>query len=311
SVQSDLNAGCREIWLTSQDNAAYGMDEGKRKLPELLKSILELKGNCQEPPVKDRWHDNAPLRVVLEHAQNSTSDSNHSLQTSGILTFKVRLGMMNPDNVLPILNELVKIYRHEKMYKFLHIPLQSGSNRILKLMNRSYTTADFMRIISRFKQEIPDITISTDIIAAYPSETNDDFQETLDALKAIKPDVLNISKFWLRKGTAAAEMPKPEQIDAKTAKQRASGLMKLHLRIALENKKMLVGKKIRCLVNDKGFKIHGRQTWLARGDNYELVAIISDNLSSNIKGKSLLGKFIDVRINEAKPHYLVGEKFQQ
>jgi len=97
SIKKDLQQGCKEIWLTSQDNANYGLEKGKRELPELLNKILKLKGN-----------------------------------------FKIRLGMMDPNNVLPILEELIELYKHEKMFKFLHLPLQSGSNKILKEMNRQY-----------------------------------------------------------------------------------------------------------------------------------------------------------------------------
>lgn len=110
-VESDLSSGAKEIWITSQDNAAYGLDKGKPELPELLNKILSLN-----------------------------------------YKFKLRLGMMNPNNVLLILEELIEIYRNPKIFKFLHIPVQSGSNKILKLMNRKYKIQDFEKILEKFKK---------------------------------------------------------------------------------------------------------------------------------------------------------------
>src|SRR3989344_3124385 len=131
SIESDLTSGAKEIWLTSQDCANYGMDKKNKgqKLPELLNKILNLKHH-----------------------------------------FKLRLGMMDPNNVLPILEELIKVYKNPKIYKFLHIPIQSASNKILKDMNRLYKIEEVENIINKFRKEIPDITISTDIIVGYPTE---------------------------------------------------------------------------------------------------------------------------------------------
>jgi len=181
NIQNDLKAGCREIWLTSQDNASYGLPE-KRKLLELMKKILALKGK-----------------------------------------FIIRLGMMNPENVLPILQELIEIYKNKKMKKFLHLPLQSGSNRILRLMNRKYSVEDFLFIVKKFKEEIPDLFLSTDIIVGFPGEEEKDFQASLNIIKEIKPQQLNISKFWTRKGTEAEKM---KQIDKSIIKERVKKINK-------------------------------------------------------------------------------------
>lgn len=191
NIKQDLRNGCKEIWLTSQDNASYGLDFGKRKLPELLSKILNLEGN-----------------------------------------FLVRLGMMNPNNVLPMLDELIKIYKNEKMKKFLHLPLQSGSNKILSLMNRNYKAEDFLKITNAFRKEIPDIKIMTDAIVAFPDETENDFQETINMIKKIEPEQLNISRFYTRRGTLAEKM---KQIDDKTSKKRASIIADLFSEMKNEN----------------------------------------------------------------------------
>jgi len=120
--------------------------------------------------------------------------------------FKIRVGMMNPEHVLKYLDELIEIYKDEKIIKFIHIPIQSGSDKVLKEMNRNYKVKNFKKIVNKFRKEIPKINISTDIIIGYPTETEEDFQKTLKLIGEIKPEVLNISKFSSRKGTKASKL---------------------------------------------------------------------------------------------------------
>lgn len=251
SVQSDLNAGCKEIWITSQDNANYGNEDGKYVLPELLNEILELKGN-----------------------------------------FFVRVGMMNPNNVLQILPELIEIYKHPKMFKFLHIPIQSASNKILRAMKRKYTREQILKIISEFRKEIPDITISTDIIVGFPGETEDDFKETYEFIREIKPEILNSSKFWAHKGTPAEKL---KQIDKKIVIKRVSELMKLHLDISNQIQVRYKDWEGKVLVDQIGFG----KTYLARNENYKLFAVQSN--------EKILGKLVNVKVKKLMPHYLICE----
>jgi len=180
NIKNDLKS-CKEIWLTSQDNAAYGKDINS-SLPELLDKILALKGK-----------------------------------------FLIRVGMMNPENILPILNELVECYKNKKMKKFLHLPLQSGSNSILKKMNRKYTKEQFFSIVEKFRKEIPGLIFWTDIIAGFPEENESDFQDTIDAVKKLKPDFINISRYWQMKGTDAALR---SQVPREIIKERVKKLNK-------------------------------------------------------------------------------------
>ena len=249
NIKSDLSKGCKEIWITSQDNAAYGLDEDKKALPELLKKIIQLKG-----------------------------------------FFKLRIGMMNPNNLLPILNEIIEIYKDKKTYNFLHLPVQSGSNKILKAMNRKYTGKDFIKIIEEFKKQIPDITISTDIITGYLGETEKDWQETLELIKQTSPDILNITKFWPRKFT-----PLGSKKQGKQASKRAKQLMQLHLKLAEEKNKQFIGKIMIVLVYDKGWQ----GTFLSRDKNYRQVIVKTK--------EKLRNKFVKVKITEIKPHYLIAE----
>lgn len=175
-VKKAIKEGCKKINLTAQDTGCWGKDIGK-KLPELLKEILNIKGN-----------------------------------------FEVRLGMSNPNYILEYLNDMIKIYKNPKMKKFLHIPLQSGSNKILEDMERRYKVEDFEKIVERFRKEIPNMNIATDIIIGFPTETTEDFEKTLKVIKKIKPEVLNISKFGARPNTAAENM---KQLPSQEIKRRS------------------------------------------------------------------------------------------
>jgi len=252
NIKQDLKKGCGEIWLTSQDNAAYGCDRKKYELPELLKKIFALRGK-----------------------------------------FYVRIGMMNPSSLLPILNEIIELYKDKKMFKFLHIPVQSGSDKILKAMNRDYKIRDFLIIVEKFRKNFPEMTLSTDIICGFPGETEKDFLKSLDLIKKIKPEILNISKFWPMPKTRAEAMMKRIGIDDEKNKMRAIKLMKMHKEICLEKNRKLLNRNFKVLADKKGFG----DTFLARDINYRLFAIKS-------KDKNILGKSVDVSVNKIMPHYV-------
>lgn len=135
--------------------------------------------------------------------------------------FKIRVGMMNPMHINKFLDELIAAYKNEKIMKFLHMPVQSGSDKILRTMKRGYAVANFVAIVERFREEIPDLFLSTDVIIGFPGEAEEDFQATVTLLKKTKPDKVNISKFGARRGTEAAKM---KQIDVKIIKERSKNL---------------------------------------------------------------------------------------
>jgi MiaB-like tRNA modifying enzyme len=246
-----LADGCKELWITSMDNAAYGIDSGKQMLPELLNSIMQLNGN-----------------------------------------FKVRLGMMNPRNLLSILDEIVEVYRNEKMYKFLHVPVQSGNNEILKSMSRKYLVEEFLKIIDVFEWHFPEITISTDIICGFPGETQEQFEDSIDLVKEIMPDVLNISRYVPRQQTRACYMK--NQVHGNVSKERSRLLTDIHNKVSrLKNEKWL-GWKGNVFVAEK------KEDWVGRNFAYKPVVIKSDD--------DLFGKVVGVRITKVQPNYLIAEQ---
>jgi MiaB-like tRNA modifying enzyme len=198
--------------------------------------------------------------------------------------FRIRLGMLNPNHALEHLNELIEIFKSPKMFKFLHIPVQSGNNDILKSMKRKYTAEEFKEVVKRFKASIPNITIATDIIAGFPGETEKQFQDSLDMIKEISPDVLNISKFWPRPGTKAAKME--DQVPGPEIKRRSAFLTQIYHNIArMRNERWLdwVGE---VLIDEYGTE----GTFVGRNFAYKPVIV---------EGNHQLGEKLNVKIRRA------------
>jgi len=205
--------------------------------------------------------------------------------------FKMRVGMMNPTTMMDIQNELVDAFNHHKVFKFLHVPVQSGSNRILDLMNRNYEISDFLNIINRFRTKFPDITISTDFIIGFPSETEEDFNKSLDLLKSIKSEKVNITRFSLRPNTKAADM---KDMPDRIKKERSRIFTSVYHEIALEMNKKWEGKILEVVVTERGKK----GGVISRDQTYKNI-VIKEDID--------LGDHHQVKITKAKASYLVSE----
>jgi len=138
--------------------------------------------------------------------------------------YQIRVGMMNPWHTKRIMNDLIKIYSSDKIMKFLHIPVQSGSDKVLKEMSRTHSVKDFKETVSKFRKEFPEISICTDIIVGYPTETEKDFKQTIKLIKEIEPEVLNISMFASRPNTRASKL---KQLTSEVIKDRSRRLTKI------------------------------------------------------------------------------------
>ncbi len=180
--------------------------------------------------------------------------------------YRIRLGMMNPTYAHLFLDRLLTVFKHPKMYRFLHIPVQSGNEHVLRAMGRGYTTARFMRIVEAFRKALPDITISTDIIVGFPGETDAAFQDTYDLIKELRPEVLNISRFWLRPGTKAEQM---EQVHGNVSKQRSTRLSRLFNTIATERNAAWQGWEGEALVQE----VTAPDNSIARNDSYKQIIL--------------------------------------
>ena len=162
--------------------------------------------------------------------------------------FMVRVGMMNPMYMPRIKEKLVEAYDNDKVFKFLHIPVQSGSNKVLHDMKRGHTAETFREIAKKVKERFENFTISTDVIVGFPSETEEDFQKTVSLLDETKPDVVNLSKYSARPGTDAAEW---EQLDAAEVKRRSKIVFEQISKLSMESNKKWIGWKGKVLFDEK------------------------------------------------------------
>ena len=206
--------------------------------------------------------------------------------------FKIRVGMMNPMYMPRIKNELLSSFENDKVFKFLHIPVQSGSDSVLNEMKRGHTANTFKDISEKFKKRFKHFTISTDIIVGFPTESEEDFCQTVDLLKETKPDIVNLSRYSQRPGTDAALM---KQIDIAEVKRRSKIIFEIANQISLENNKKWIGWEGKVLFDensDEGIK--GRNFAYKPIFVKDLVEIGKSHLVkiSGTTNHSLLGKII-------------------
>jgi len=208
--------------------------------------------------------------------------------------FRVRVGMMTPNFVSDILNDLIEAFRNEKVFKFVHLPVQSGDDEILRSMKRFYSVQDFREVINEFRAVFPNVTVATDIILGFPDETRAAFNKTMNLIEQVKPDVVNVSKFFGRPGTAAAEMHEAF-LEPAVIKRRSVKASKIVKQISLERNQRWVGWTGEALVDEKG-KVP--KSWIGRNFAYKPIALKSST--------ELLGKKLQVKIEKVFSTYLVG-----
>lgn len=184
----------------------------------------------------------------------------------------------------------------------LHMPLQSGSDKVLSDMKRSYRTTKYLAILEKVRSEIPDAAITTDIIVGFPGETEEDFQQTINLVMEAKFASAFTYQYSKRPGTSAAEMP--NQIDPKVINERYERLSKVINEVILEQNKKQIGKIVEVLVsNDEGKREQHLKTMSGRAKDNRLIHFYP---SSEFKIRP--GDFVEVEITQAQPFYLVSDK---
>jgi len=246
-----INEGCREIWVTAEDTAAYTWN--RIRLPGLIRSLSELKGD-----------------------------------------FFIRVGMMTPNQAGEIIDDLIDAYRSPKLFKFLHMPVQSGNDYVLGRMRRKYHVDDFRVLISEFREKIPGVTLSTDVICGFPGESEEQFMDTVRFIDELQPDVLNISRFWSRPGTDASMMP--EQLHGRETKERSRIMSRVFKEISLKQNQKWIGWTGEVLINEYGKE----SSVMGRNLSYKPVVVKKD---------LDLGAIVKVKIVDAKTSYVVGELY--
>ena len=251
-VRKVIQEGVSEIWLSSEDTGTYGRDIGE-SLPSLLQQIVDV----------------LPLDGSV----------------------MLRVGMTNPPYILEHLEAVCRIMRDPRVYEFLHVPVQSGSDRVLRAMRREYSRKQFMHVVETLRKYVPDITLATDVICGFPTETSEDFQETLGLISKYKFPVVHISQFYPRRGTPAARM---KRIPSKEVKDRSRVLTQLFNSYkTLDHKVGLVVPVICTDIAADGFH------YVAHNKSYDQVLVKPD--------PELMGKRFMVKIISASKFSLSGE----
>ena len=250
-VREAVRKGAKEVYLTGQDVACYGVDTGS-SLPSLLSRILE--------------------------------------EVDG--EYFIRLGMMEPSLVKEFASELAPLYRDRRVYEYLHLPLQSGSNKVLELMRRRYTVEEYEAVVREFRRRSPELNLATDMIVGFPGEGEREFEESMAFLEKIRPDKVHVARYTIRPFTEGSLM---EQVPEPVKKRRSKSMSELALRIAYEKNSKYVGKRLEVLVNDSGPK----GGFAARTKNYKMVILDCPGLK--------LGEVVEARIVGATPVCLLGE----
>lgn len=192
--------------------------------------------------------------------------------------FKIRIGMMDPFAAWKMLPDVVEAFEDPKFYGFVHLPVQSGSNKVLRDMKRKYTVKQFKEVVEEFRSEIQDVTIATDIIVGFPTETERDFEKTLSMLREVRPEITNVSMFYPRPRTPAARM---KQLPTQVVKNRSRKCSKLCREISLEANQKLIGKVFKVSVLEHGKK----GGFIARLPNYKQVILEDAHLGERLKVK--------------------------
>jgi len=203
--------------------------------------------------------------------------------------FMMRVGMMNPMYLPRIKDKLLESFENDKVFKFLHIPVQSGSDKVLKDMKRMHTSKIFYDADSEFRKKFDRFTIATDIIVGFPTETEEDFDKTVDLIKRTRPDIVNLSKYSARSGTKASKM---EQIDVDTVKQRSKIIFDLAKKISQKRNEEWIGWKGEVLFDEVS-------NGITKGRNFAYKQVVTDD-------KVKLGQKANVKIEGAAPNGLYG-----
>jgi len=194
-----VHAGAKEIRITGQDTGVYGWDTGERKLHTLLEEICAIEGD-----------------------------------------FRVRVGMANPKGVHGIREELAQVFaENDNLYNFLHAPVQSGSNDVLGDMRRQHQVREYLEVVDTFDAHLEEWTLSTDFIVGFPTETDDDHEQSMDLIRTTRPEKLNVTRFSKRPNTDAAKM---KGLGGQTKKDRSKAMSALKMDVVGEAYEAMVGE---------------------------------------------------------------------
>ncbi|WP_022819336.1 tRNA (N6-isopentenyl adenosine(37)-C2)-methylthiotransferase MiaB [Fusobacterium russii] len=316
------NEGSHEVYTDNEDELPPRLDAAFESDQTASISITYGCNNfctfCIVPYVRGRERS-VPLSEIIQDVEHYVKKGAKEIVFLGQNVNSYGKDFKNGDNFAKLLNEVCKvegdfivrfvsphprdftddvidtIKNNEKIARCLHLPLQSGSTRILRKMNRGYTKEKFVALAEKIKKKIPDVALTTDIIVGFPGETEEDFLDTIDVVKRISFDNSFMFMYSIRKGTKAATME--EQIDEETKKERLQRLIEVQNECSLNESKTYKNKIVKVLVEGPSKK--NKEVLSGRTSTNKVVLFKGD--------LSLRGQFVNVKINECKTWTLYGE----
>jgi len=253
NIKFYIKIGVKEIYLTSQDCGSYNYNNVD--LISLLRTI------------------------------------NKNIESLNVKNIFIRLGMLNPKYLINNIENLIEILRSDYYYKFLHIPIQSASDKILDLMKRRYNKRDIENIFEYLRTKT-DFVISTDIICGFPNENEDDFQETIDFIERYKPEIINISKYTVRPNIISSKF---EQIKSEIIKARSIELTNIYNKYKKEIFKKWIGWTGKAFIN----KFHTNKIYHYSGRNIYYLKVILNNVKIN--------EFFNIKVNNILNNNLIAD----
>ncbi len=245
AMKEAVSSGAVEIDLTAQDTGAYGVDlVGAPYLPQLIRDVI----------------DQVPGKYFI------------------------RVGMMNPDSLQKFIDEFIEVLRSPKVFKYVHLPLQSGSDKVLRVMRRKYTYDEFRTLVTELRRKIPEITIATDIIVGHPGEDEHDFELTEKAVKDLMFDKVHLAQYTPRPRTLSAAMP---QVPEYVKKKRSTHLGKVVEEVGIKINSAYIGVRAKAVVTKTSF----RGSPIGRLFNYKPVVLEGGDIE--------LGEEVLVEIKDA------------
>ena len=249
-LHAAVERGAKEVRLTGLDTAAWGLDRGPS--------------------------DRLPELVRRLAA--------------GLGPAFLRVGMMSPQSLSPLVDRYAEALGAPGVYRFLHLPVQSGSDAVLERMHRGYPVAEFRRQVRRLRGRWPDLHLATDIIVGFPGETEEDLRATEELLAEVAPETVNVTRFSPRPGTPAARL---RPLGTGLVKRRSRHLVEVRRRIARERLERWIG-------------LRGRARVMEYGPGGSAVARLANYLPVVLSRRPPLGADLQVRIDGARTTYLLG-----
>lgn len=260
-----------------------------RKSCEILKEIRKLK----DQGYKEVTLLGQNVNAYGKDLENELSFAELLEETSKIGIERIRFVTSHPWDFT---DEMIDtIAKYDNIMPYIHLPLQSGSSKILKLMGRRYTKDEYLKLYNKIKTTIPNVSITTDIIVGFPNETDEDFEETIDVVNKCKYDSAFTFIYSKREGTPAAKME--DSTDMKTKEERLHRLNELVNKYSLEANKKYEGKTVKVLI--EGISEKDENKVFGYTETMKLVNIVN--------AKDKIGQIVDIKITSAKSFSLDGE----